>query len=219
MREQKSSFFLFRRVIVIIKNLFLPGLVIIISTASWFRTASDASQSFSSFLVFVVFFSIEDRRIECREKMFSRTRELSGDAMTPSVPARNSFSFQFFFFSFFFIGLFLFGVAFPDHFASGWVLTEFVDTLAVCYLLEEKVADCKRTNETTTSSLFRKFPFGYEFLTQIGGSLLSSLVPNVFIRPCVSLGDQHAQLGRCPSIYFVFECHHLFSIQNRQPVS
>lgn len=107
--------------------------------------------------------------------------------MTPSVPARNSFSFQFFF-SFFFIGLFLFGVAFPDHFASGWVLTEFVDTLAVCYLLEEKVADCKRTNETTTSSLFRKFPFGYEFLTQIGGSLLSSFVPNVFIRPCVSLG-------------------------------
>lgn len=194
--------------IVIIKNVFLPGLVIIISTASWFRTASDASQSFSSFLVFVVFFSIEDRRIECREKMFSRTRELSG-WRHPYQRAIHFLS------SFFFIGLFLFGVAFPDHFASGWVLTEFVDTLAVCYLLEEKVTDCKRTNETTTSSLFRKFPFGYEFLTQIGGSLLSSFVPNVFIRPCVSLGDQHAQLGRCPSIYFVFECHHPFSIQNR----
>ncbi len=78
-------FCLFRRVIVIIKNLFLPGLVIIISTASWFRTASDASHFFPPFSCLLFSFLLRIGELSVERKCFHARGNSPDDAIRTSA--------------------------------------------------------------------------------------------------------------------------------------
>lgn len=115
-------------------------------------------------VVCFLFFSFGYTQIYYVEKMFSRRRGSHDDAIRyHRIVGAIRFFFFYIFLSLlvcFFLGL----CVSPDHFAIIWVLTEFVDTLPICYLLKRKF-QLQKPNETNLLSLFSlENSHFYEFL-------------------------------------------------------
>ena len=144
-------------------------------------------------VVCFVFFSFRYTQIYYVKKMFSRTRRSHDDAIRYHWIV-GAIRFFFFLYISFFIGLFLFGVVcftwpFRKHLGVNRVRRHFAHLLFV----QEKVLIAKaERNKSSLFFFFRKFLFLWVSADGRGGSylqVLTSFEPNVFIQPCVSLGD------------------------------